>query len=163
MEITPNAQPKITPFLWFNGTAEEAMLFYTSIFKHSRIGSVQRYPANGTMPAGTVLSCTFELEGQKFMALNGSPAPSFTPAVSFFVHCEDQAEVDELWDKLSAGGREDRCGWLQDRYGLSWQIIPRQLAQLLHTPDPDKAGRVLQAMLQMTKIDIATLERAHAG
>jgi predicted 3-demethylubiquinone-9 3-methyltransferase (glyoxalase superfamily) len=145
---------KITTFLWFNGNAEEATNFYVSIFRNSKVLSVMG-------PAGNVMSTTFELEGHPFIALNGGPRFSFTPAISMFVTCEGQAEVDELWSKLTAGGAEDQCGWLRDKYGLSWQIIPSTLGKLLGDPDRDKADRVLQAMLQMKKIDIASLERAY--
>lgn len=154
---------KITPFLWFDGEAEEAMKFYTSIFKNSKIGSVTRYGDAGPGPKGTVMSATFELEGQKFMALNGGPLFKFTEAISFFVNCETQQEVDELWEKLSAGGEKSRCGWLKDKYGLSWQIIPSALGELLGDKDPEKSKRVMKAMLQMDKIDIEGLKRAHAG
>ena len=154
---------KITPFLWFNDKAEEAMNFYVSIFKNSKVVGVSRYGDAGPGPKGTVMSATFELEGQRFMALNGGPMFSFTPAISMFVNCETQAEVDDLWAKLSAGGREDRCGWLQDKYGLSWQIIPRTLMELMQDKDPEKSKRVMQAMLQMVKIDIEGLKRAYAG
>jgi len=152
---------KITPFLWFNDKAEEAMNFYVSIFRNSKVGRVTRYGDAGPGPKGSVMSATFQLDGQKFYALNGGPQFSFTPAVSFFVNCETQEEVDELWEKLSAGGRKDRCGWLQDKYGLSWQIIPSALGQMLQDKDPAKANRVMQAMLQMDKIDIARLKRAY--
>jgi predicted 3-demethylubiquinone-9 3-methyltransferase (glyoxalase superfamily) len=152
---------KITPFLWFNDKAEEAMNFYVSIFKNSEVGRVTRYGDAGPGPKGAVMSATFQLEGQEFYALNGGPQFSFTPAISFFVNCETQEEVDELWEKLSAGGRKDRCGWLQDKYGLSWQIIPSALGQMLQDKDPAKANRVMQAMLQMDKIDIARLKRAY--
>jgi predicted 3-demethylubiquinone-9 3-methyltransferase (glyoxalase superfamily) len=154
---------KITPFLWFNDKAEEAMNFYVSIFKNSKVGRVTRYGDAGPGPKGAVMSATFQLEGQEFYALNGGPQFSFTPAISFFVNCETQEEVDELWEKLSAGGRKDRCGWLQDKYGLSWQIIPSALGQMLQDKDPAKANRVMQAMLQMDKIDIARLKRAYDG
>jgi predicted 3-demethylubiquinone-9 3-methyltransferase (glyoxalase superfamily) len=154
---------KITPFLWFDGQAEEAMKFYTSIFKNSKIVSVTRYGDAGPGPRGTVMSATFELEGQKFMALNGGPLFKFTEAISFFVNCETQQEVDELWEKLSAGGEKSRCGWLKDKYGLSWQIIPSVLGELLGDKDPEKSKRVMKAMLQMDKIDIESLRRAHAG
>jgi predicted 3-demethylubiquinone-9 3-methyltransferase (glyoxalase superfamily) len=154
---------KITPFLWFNDKAEEAMNFYVSIFKNSKVGRVTRYGDAGPGPKGAVMSATFQLEGQEFYALNGGPQFSFTPAISFFVNCEKQEEVDELWEKLSAGGRKDRCGWLQDKYGLSWQIIPSALGQMLQDKDPAKANRVMQAMLQMDKIDIACLKRAYDG
>jgi predicted 3-demethylubiquinone-9 3-methyltransferase (glyoxalase superfamily) len=154
---------KITPFLWFDDKAEEAMTFYTSIFKNSKVVSVSRYGDAGPGPKGSVMSATFELEGQRFMALNGGPLFSFTPAISFFVNCQTQAEVDDLWEKLSAGGKEDRCGWLKDKYGLSWQIIPSDLGEMLQDKDPEKSKRVMQAMLQMSKIDIEGLRRAHAG
>ncbi len=154
---------KITPFLWFDDKAEEAMKFYTSIFKNSKIGSITRYGDAGPGPKGTVMSATFELEGQKFMALNGGPLFKFTEAISFFVNCETQQEVDELWEKLSAGGQKSRCGWLKDKYGLSWQIIPTALGELLGDKDPAKSTRVMQAMLKMDKIDIEGLKRAHAG
>jgi predicted 3-demethylubiquinone-9 3-methyltransferase (glyoxalase superfamily) len=152
---------KITPFLWFNDQAEEAMNFYVSIFKNSKIGSVTRYGDAGPGPKGSVMAATFQLEGQDFFALNGGPQFQFTPAISFFVNCETQEEVDELWEKLSAGGRKDRCGWLQDKYGLSWQIIPSVLNTMLRDKNPAKANKVMQAMLQMDKIDIAQLKQAY--
>lgn len=143
---------KITPFLWFDTQAEEAMNFYVSIFNDSKILSVTRYGEAGPGPKGTVMSATFQLEGQTFYALNGGPLFKFTPAISLFVNCETQQEVDDLWQKLSAGGREDRCGWLQDKYGLSWQIIPKVLGEMLGDKDPERAARVMQAMLKMGKI-----------
>ncbi len=147
---------KITPFLWFDNQAEEAMNFYTSIFKDSKVLSVT--PG----PDGTAMSVTFELQGQEFMALNAGPQFKFNEAVSFFVSCQTQAEVDELWEKLTAdGGEEGRCGWLKDKYGLSWQIIPTALGELMSDPDPKKAGRVVQAMLKMNKIDVPTLQKAY--
>jgi len=149
---------KITPFLWFNDNAEEAMNFYVSIFKNSKVGTVSRYGDAGPGPKGAVMSATFQLEGQEFMALNGGPLFSFTPAISLFVNCETQEEVDELWEKLSADGKKDRCGWLQDKFGLSWQIIPSALRRLLS--DSARSQRVMQAMLQMDKIDIKQLEAA---
>jgi predicted 3-demethylubiquinone-9 3-methyltransferase (glyoxalase superfamily) len=152
---------KITPFLWFNDKAEEAMNFYTSIFKNSKIGRITRYGQGGPGPKGTVMSCTFQLEGQEFMALNGGPQFTFSPAISFFVNCETQEEVDELWESLSAGGKKERCGWLKDKYGLSWQIIPTTLGKLLSDADPEKSSRVMKAMLQMDKIDIARLQQAY--
>ena len=152
---------KITPFLWFNDQAEEAMNFYVSIFKDSKVGKVTRYGDAGPGAKGTVMSATFQLEGQEFFALNGGPQFKFTPAISFFVNCETQQEVDDLWEKLSAGGRKDQCGWLQDKYGVSWQIIPTILGKLLGDKDPAKANRVMQAMLQMTKIDIKRLQQAY--
>jgi len=152
---------KITPFLWFDGKAEEAMRFYVSIFKNSKIGKITRYGDAGPGPKGTVMSATFQLEGQDFYALNGGPAFTFSPAISFFVNCETQEEVDVLWEKLSEGGTKDRCGWLKDRYGVSWQIIPTVLGELMNDPDPSKAQRVMKAMLEMNKIDIAGLKRAY--
>ena len=152
---------KITPFLWFDGKAEEAMNFYVSIFKNSKIGRISRYGDAGPGPKGTVMSATFHLEGQEFFALNGGPQFKFTPAISFFVDCKTQEEVDELWEKLSAGGRKDKCGWLTDKYGLSWQIIPSALGEMLQDKDPEKSKRVMRTMLQMTKIDIAGLKQAY--
>lgn len=152
---------KITPFLWFDGKAEEAMNFYVSIFKNSKVGRVTRTGAGGPGSKGTVMSVTFQLEGQEFYALNGGPQFSFTQAISFFVNCETQAEVDELWEKLSEGGKKDRCGWLKDKYGLSWQIIPSALGRLLQDKDPEKSKQVMQAMLQMDKIDIKRLQQAY--
>src|SRR6266849_4387593 len=153
---------KITPFLWFDGKAEEAMKFYISIFKNSKMVSVTRFGEAGPGPKGTVMTATFQLDGQQFVALNGGPQFKFTEAVSFFVNCETQPEVDELWEKLSEGGEKGRCGWLKDKFGLSWQIIPTALGELMGDKDPDKAGRVMQAMMQMSKIDIAALKRAYA-
>jgi predicted 3-demethylubiquinone-9 3-methyltransferase (glyoxalase superfamily) len=152
---------KITPFLWFDGKAEEAMNFYVSVFKNSKVVRVSRYGDAGPGPKGTVMSATFQLDGQEFFALNGGPQFTFTPAISFFVNCETQQEVDELWDKLSAGGRKDRCGWLQDRFGVSWQVIPSILGKLLQDTDTEKANRVMKAMLQMDKIDIKRLQQAY--
>jgi len=152
---------KITPFLWFDGKAEEAMNFYVSVFKNSKVGRVTRYGEAGPGPKGTVMSATFHLDGQEFFALNGGPQYTFTPAISFFVNCETQQEVDELWEKLSAGGRKDRCGWLQDRYGLSWQIIPSVLGKMLGDKDAGKANRVMQAMLKMDKLDTKRLQQAY--
>ncbi len=154
---------KITPFLWFDGKAEEAMNFYVSIFKNSKVGKVTRYGDAGPGPKGSVMSATFQLEGQDFYALNGGPHFTFTPAISFFVNCETQQEVDELWEKLSEGGKTNRCGWLADKYGVSWQIIPSALGRMLGDPDPQKAKRVMMAMLQMEKIDIKGLEKAYEG
>jgi len=154
---------KITPFLWFDDKAEEAMNFYVSIFKNSKVGTVTRYGEAGPGPKGTVMSATFQLDGQDFFALNGGPLFKFTPAISFFVNCETQQEVDELWEKRSAGGRKDRCGWLQDQYGLSWQIIPSVLGKMLGDKDAEKARSVMQAMLQMDKIDIKGLQQAYDG
>ena len=153
--------PKITPFLWFDDKAEEAMNFYTSIFKNSKPGRISRYGEGAPGPKGKVMSVTFQLEGQEFMALNGGPHFSFTPAISLFVDCKTQEEVDELWEKLSAGGKKERCGWLKDKYGLSWQIIPSALGEMMQDKDPAKSKRVMQAMLQMEKIDIANLRKAY--
>jgi predicted 3-demethylubiquinone-9 3-methyltransferase (glyoxalase superfamily) len=152
---------KITPFLWFDSQAEEAANFYVSIFENSRIGNITRYGEAGPGPKGTATLVTFELDGQAFLALNGGPQFAFTPAISLFVNCETQEEVDELWEKLSAGGRKDRCVWLQDKYGLSWQIVPTALGKLLSDPDAEKSNRVMKAMLQMDKIDIKRLQQAH--
>ena len=152
---------KITPFLWFNGQAEEAMNFYISIFKNSKTINVSRYGEGGPGQKGSVMSATFQLEGQIFMALNGGPQFTFTPEISLFVNCEIQEEVDELWRKLSAGGSEERCGWLKDKYGLSWQIIPSVLGKLLQDKDPEKAKSVMMAMLKMNKIDIKILKEAY--
>ncbi len=152
---------KITPFLWFDNQAEEAMNFYISIFKNSKILAVNRYSEAGPGPKGSVMTASFLLDGQAFVALNGGPVYQFTPAISFVVNCETQEEVDDLWEKLGAGGREDQCAWLQDKYGLSWQIVPTALVKLLSDPDPLKAQRVMAAMMKMKKIDIAALQRAH--
>jgi predicted 3-demethylubiquinone-9 3-methyltransferase (glyoxalase superfamily) len=154
---------KITPFLWFDGQAEEAVMFYTSIFKNSKIGSVSRYGDAGPGPKGSVMVMEFELEGQKFTALNGGPVYNFSPAISFFVNCDTQEEVDYLWEKLSQGGEVEQCGWLKDKYGITWQIVPTILGQLMSDPDPEKAARVTQAMLKMIKLDIAELKRAYLG
>lgn len=148
---------KITPFLWFNTEAEEAMNFYVSVFRNSKAGQVRR-----AGPNGPVISVSFTLDGQDFHALNGGPHFHFTPAVSMFVDCKDQDEVDELWNKLLAGGgKEEQCGWLKDKFGLSWQIIPKALPELMNDKDPEKAKRVVDAMLKMKKIDVATLKKAY--
>jgi len=152
---------KIVPFLWFDGNAEEAMNFYVSVFKNSKVLSVTRYGEAGPGPKGTVMSCTFQLEGQDFYALNGGPQFKFTPAISLFVNCETQQEIDRLWKTLSAGGREDQCGWLQDKYGLSWQIIPTALGRMLGDKDAKKATAAMKAMLQMKKLDIKGLQQAY--
>jgi predicted 3-demethylubiquinone-9 3-methyltransferase (glyoxalase superfamily) len=154
---------KITTFLTFKDQAEEAVKLYTSIFKNSRILSTSRYGDAGPGPKGSVMSANFEIDGQEFVALNGGPSFSFSEGMSLYVDCETQAEVDDLWKKLSAGGSEGRCGWLTDRFGVSWQVIPRVLPQLLSDPDPEKAGRAMNAMLQMGKIEIAKLEQATEG
>jgi len=152
---------KIIPFLWFNNQAEEAMNFYVSIFKHSKVVSVTRYGEAGPGPKGTVMMATFQLEGQDFYALNGGPQLSFSPAISLFVNCETQEEVDELWEKLSEGGQTDRCGWLRDKFGLSWQIVPAVLGKIMQDKDPKKSQRVMNAVLQMGKLDIARLKQAY--
>ena len=152
---------KITPFLWFDGKAEEAANFYTSIFKNSKIGRISRYGEAGPGPKGAAMSATFELDGQEFIALNGGPQFTFSPAISFFVNCETQEEVDEIWKKLCEGGKKNRCGWLQDKFGVSWQVIPTALGKLMSDPDPQKSARVMKAMLQMEKIDIRALQQAH--
>lgn len=151
---------KITPFLWFDGQAEEAMNFYVGIFKNAKILNVNRFPKGGPMPEGTVLTASFELNGLQFVALNGGPMYQFSPATSFVIDCDNQEEVDYYWEKLGAGGKYNRCAWLDDKFGVTWQIVPKQLGQLLNDPDPSKAGRVMQAMMQMDKIIIADLQRA---
>jgi predicted 3-demethylubiquinone-9 3-methyltransferase (glyoxalase superfamily) len=153
---------KITPFLWFNDQAEQAANFYTSIFKNSRVLSITRYGDEVPGPKGKVMMVNFELDGQAFMALNGGPEFTFTEAISLYVNCETQAEVDYLWEKLTEGGEEGQCGWLKDRFGLSWQIVPTVLGELMNDPDTEKASRITQAMLQMRKIDIGKLKQAYA-
>lgn len=156
---------KIITFLWFDTQAEEAANFYVSLFKNSKIESVSRYPAEGEditgKQAGTVMTVKFRLDGQEFIALNGGPHFKFTEAVSLVVNCETQEEIDEFWEKLTEGGAEVQCGWLKDKYGLSWQIVPPVLDEMLQDADAEKAGRVMKAMLQMKKIDIQTLKRAY--
>ena len=151
---------KITTFLWFDNQAEEAAKFYISIFKNSRIISISHYGEAGPRPAGSVLTVNFQLEGQEFIALNGGPEFKFTEAISLFVDCADQAEVDDLWARLTAGGEESMCGWLKDKYGLSWQIVPRQLFDLINSPDAEKSRRATEAMFQMRKIDLERIRRA---
>jgi predicted 3-demethylubiquinone-9 3-methyltransferase (glyoxalase superfamily) len=155
--------PKITPCLWFDTQAEDAANFYTSIFKNSRIIEISRYGEAGPKPAGTVLTVVFELDGQRITALNGGPEFTFDEAVSFQVDCVDQAEVDYFWERLTDGGQESMCGWLKDRFGFSWQIVPRRMMELLGDPDRDRAQRAMAAMLQMRKLDVSELERAAAG
>ena len=152
---------KITPFLWFDGKAEEAMNFYISIFRNSKIVSVVRYGEAGPGPKGMVMTAAFQLDGQEFVALNGGPQFTFSPAISFVVNCEAQQEVDELWEKLSEGGEKQRCGWLKDKFGLSWQVIPSVLVEMLQDKDAEKSKTVMEAMLQMDKIDINILRRAY--
>ena len=151
---------KITPFLWFDDKAEEAAQFYMSIFKNSKLLSISRYGEAGPGPKGSVMTVAFELDGEKFVALNGGPNYSFSPAVSFVVNCETQQEVDQYWERLSEGGEKIQCGWLRDKYGLSWQIVPTILPELLQDKDPDKRKRVMAAMLKMVKLDIEQLKRA---
>ena len=153
---------KIVPFLWFDGNAEEAMNFYTSIFKNSKVGEIRRC-GDGPGPKGSLLTAKFQIEGQEFMALNGGPHFKFTPAISFFVNCETQKEVDELWEKLLAGGKAMQCGWLTDKFGISWQIIPKALGELMGDKDPQKSQRVMKAMMKMIKIDVEGLKRAYEG
>jgi predicted 3-demethylubiquinone-9 3-methyltransferase (glyoxalase superfamily) len=154
---------KITTFLWFDNNAEEAMKHYVSIFKNSKILSVTRNGKAGPGPEGTVLVGSFRIEGQEFTALNGGPQFKFTEAISLVVNCDSQKEVDRLWTKLSAGGAPGQCGWLKDKFGLSWQIVPRVMIKLLQDKDPAKSQRAMQAMMKMTKLDIAALQRAHRG
>ena len=155
--------PKITPFLWFNNQAEEAMNFYIATFGDAKVHTVKRYPEGSPGPAGSVMTAQFELMGQTFIALNGGPHYSFTPAISFVVDCQNQAEVDHYWSALTDGGTEVQCGWLVDRFGLSWQVVPTVLPELLGGPDPAAAQRAMQAMMKMKKLDIAELQRAYAG
>ena len=156
---------KITPFLWFDDKAEEAANFYVTLFKNSKITAVTRYGEDGAKasgrPKGTVMTVVFQLDGQEFMALNGGPQFTFSPAISFMVNCETQDEIDRLWDRLTQGGKPVQCGWLTDKYGLSWQIVPTLLGRLLQDKDPQKAERVMKAMLGMVKIDIKALQRAY--
>jgi predicted 3-demethylubiquinone-9 3-methyltransferase (glyoxalase superfamily) len=153
--------PKITPFLWFDGKAEEAVNFYVSVFKNSKTLSVSRYGDAGPGPKGTVMTVAFELDGQQFVALNGGPHFTFSPAISFVVSCETQEEVDHFWEKLSEGGKEVQCGWLEDKYGVSWQVVPRILLELLQDKNSEKTQRVLKAMMKMVKLDIKGLQRAY--
>jgi predicted 3-demethylubiquinone-9 3-methyltransferase (glyoxalase superfamily) len=154
---------KITPFLWFDGRAEEAMNFYTAIFKNSQVGNVMRYGDTGPGPKGSVMSASFTLDGQAFTALNGGPHFTFSPAISFFVNCQTQSEVDEFWERLSDGGEKQQCGWLRDQFGVSWQIVPAVLGEMLQDKNTERSTRVMQAMLRMTKLDIALLEQAYEG
>lgn len=158
-----NVGQKITPFLWFDNNAEEAINFYVSIFKNSKILNISRYGDAGPGPKGTVMSATFQLADQEFMALNGGPHFKFTEAISLFIKCETQEEVDELWEKLSEGGSKSRCGWLKDKFGLSWQVVPTILGELLQSKEPEKSNRVMQALMQMDKLDIQKLKDAYEG
>jgi len=152
---------KIIPFLWFDGNAEEAMNFYVSVFKNSKLGTITRYGDAGPGPKGAVITGTFQIDGQNFYALNGGPQFKFSSAISFFVNCETQQEVDELWGKISAGGETMRCGWLKDKFGVTWQIVPTILGELLHGKDAKKSQSAMKAMMQMTKLDIAKLQQAY--
>ena len=152
---------KITPFLWFDNQAEEAVKFYTSIFKNSKIVSIMRYGEAGPGPKGTVMTATFQLDGQEFVALNGGPHFKFTEAISFVINCKTQEEVDHFWEKLSEGGEESRCGWLKDKYGVSWQVVPTVLVEMLRDKDAEKSKRVMPAMLKMGKLDITKLKQAY--
>jgi predicted 3-demethylubiquinone-9 3-methyltransferase (glyoxalase superfamily) len=164
MKIEQHSKQKITPFLWFNNQAEEAANFYTSVFKNSNISSISRYGDEGPGPKGTAMVVPFQIEGQEFMALNGGPLYSFTPAISFMVSCDNQQEIDELWEKLTSdGGQEVQCGWLTDKYGLSWQIVPTVFGHMMQSKDSTKTKRVMRAMMQMKKMDIQMLEDAYAG
>jgi predicted 3-demethylubiquinone-9 3-methyltransferase (glyoxalase superfamily) len=154
---------KITPFLWFNDNAEAAMNFYTSVFRDSRIKRTSRYGEGGPGPAGTLMVGTFEIAGQEFMAMNGGPQFTFSPAISMLVNCDTQEEIDFLWEKLSAGGEIQQCGWLRDKFGLSWQIVPTILGEFMTDSDPAKTGRVMGALMQMIKIEIRGLEEAYKG
>jgi predicted 3-demethylubiquinone-9 3-methyltransferase (glyoxalase superfamily) len=154
---------KITPFLWFDTEGEDAARFYTSVFPNSKIGEIARYGSAGPRPEGTVMTVSFELDGQRFVALNGGPEFTFSEAVSFLVNCDTQDEVDSYWSALSEGGEEGPCGWLKDRFGLSWQIVPNRLPELLADPDRERAQRVMEAMLKMKKIEVDELERAAAA
>jgi predicted 3-demethylubiquinone-9 3-methyltransferase (glyoxalase superfamily) len=156
-------QQKIIPNLWFDTEAEEAASFYTSVFKNSRIVTVARYTEAGPRPAGTVMTVEFELDGQRFVGINGGPEFTFDEAVSFQITCEDQAEVDYYWDRLSEGGVESQCGWLKDKYGLSWQVVPTGMEEIFTDPDPERARRAMEAMFKMSKLDIAALRSAADG
>jgi predicted 3-demethylubiquinone-9 3-methyltransferase (glyoxalase superfamily) len=154
---------KITTFLWFDGNVEEAMIFYTSVFKDSKAGGISRYGSSGPGPEGSVMTASFQLFGQDFVALNGGPQYSFTPAISFAVKCETQKEIDDYWEKLTEGGKEIQCGWLTDKYGLSWQIVPAALGEMMMDKDAKKSKRVMQAMLKMVKLDVKKLKEAYDG
>jgi predicted 3-demethylubiquinone-9 3-methyltransferase (glyoxalase superfamily) len=162
-QTAPAPAQKITTFLWFDNQAEEAINFYVSIFKNSRVGDVVRYGETGPGPKGQVMTAEFQLAGQQFIALNGGPHFKFTEAISLVVNCDTQEEVDELWERLSEGGQKVQCGWLKDRFGLSWQIVPTVLKDLLKDKDPEKTNRVMQALMKMTKLDTAELKAAYEG
>jgi predicted 3-demethylubiquinone-9 3-methyltransferase (glyoxalase superfamily) len=160
--FTEHPMQKIHPFLWFNDSAEEAVKFYLSVFKNSKMTTITRYQEGGMGPAGSVMTIAFQLDGQEFVALNGGPSYTITPAISFVVNCDTQEEIDYYWDKLSDGGLKVQCGWLQDKFGVSWQVVPPILIELLSDPDAAKSQRVMQAMLKMIKLDINELKRAAA-
>lgn len=162
-QTAPTPAQKITTFLWYDNQAEEAMNFYVSIFRNSRVGDIVRYGDTGPGPKGQVMTAEFQLAGQQFMALNGGPHFKFTEAISLFVKCDTQEEVDELWEKLSEGGQKSQCGWLKDKFGLSWQIVPAALGEMLKDKDPEKSNRVMQAVMQMTKLDLPKLQAAYEG
>ena len=163
METAQNTNQKITPFLWYNGNAEEAIEMYTTIFKNSVVKNKVYYGESGPGAKGSLLTAVFELNGQEFIALNGGPQYSFTPAVSFVISCGTQEEIDHYWNGLTVGGREDRCGWLQDKFGVSWQVVPQQMGGLMSSKNAAQAGRVMQAMMKMKKLDIALLQQAYDG
>jgi predicted 3-demethylubiquinone-9 3-methyltransferase (glyoxalase superfamily) len=163
MATIKSTQQKITPCLWFNDNAEDAVKFYTSVFKKSKKGKVSRYGEGAPLPAGTALTVVFQIEGQEFLALNGGPYFHFTEAVSFVVNCKTQEEMDYYWEKLSKGGSKQQCGWLKDKFGLSWQIAPTVIAEMLTDKDPEKTSRVMQAILKMKKIDLKKLKQAYQG
>ena len=152
---------KITPFLWFDGKAEEAARFYVSIFKNSKIVGISRYGEQGPGPKGSVMVITFQLDGQEFCGLNGGPQFTFSPAISFAVNCKTQSEIDELWEKLSEGGKKQQCGWVTDKYGVSWQIVPSNLGEMLHGAEAEKTDRVMKAVLQMNKLDMEGMKQAY--
>ena len=162
-QTAPAPKQKIKTFLWYDNQAEEAINFYVSIFKNSRVGDIARYGDTGPGPKGSVMTVEFELAGQEFVALNGGPHFKFTEAISLVVNCDTQEEVDQYWEKLSEGGQKVQCGWLKDKFGLSWQIVPTVLSEMLKDKDPEKANRVMQAVMQMTKFDIARLKAAYEG
>jgi len=162
MAIIKSLQQRITPCLWFNENAEEAVKFYSSVFKNFKTRTVTYYSEGGPMPKGTVLTISFQIDGQEFLALNGGPDFKFTEAISFVVNCKTQKEIDYYWEKLSRGGEKSVCGWLKDKFGLSWQVAPANINQLLSDKDPEKSSRVFQAIMKMKKLDIDTLKRAYA-
>ena len=159
----PKIDHKINPFLWFDTQAEDAVKFYASVFKNSKIGTISRYGDAGPGPKGSVMTASINIEGIEFVALNAGPLFKFNESISFVINCEDQAEVDYYWEKLTAGGEESMCGWLKDKFGLSWQVTPVRLIELVSNKDPQKANRAMQAMMKMRKIDIATIEKAAEG